>query len=155
MKLLVEARPEGPTLAAMTADVERMMKEMGLREADFSNLCAEVKFPQDSKPQAPCQVINFSGTYRPILTDATPDNVCRLSIRLERFGDFWFGKFGISDPLKGHQAIACSKKVLAYSTFTRVVSKACQIGCLPSESRATWHRRAGWSNLLPEVTWEV
>lgn len=153
MQLLFDAKPEGPTLAAITADVERMMKEMGLREADFFSLCSEVRFLEDSEPQEPCQVINFCGVYRPIFSDETPDNVCRLKIRLERFGDFWFGSFEITDPLKEHQAIAKSKRDLAYSAFIKIFTKACLIGSLPCESRAVWHRRAGWRDLLSGVAY--
>jgi hypothetical protein len=151
MELLFEARPKGPTLAEMTADVERIMNEMGLREADFSSLCAEVKFLEDSEPQEPCQVVNFYGVYRPIFSDETLDNMCRLEMRLERFGDFWFGSFTITDPLKEHKAIAKSKRDLAYSAFAKVFNKACRIGSLPCESRATWHCRPGWFDLLPRV----
>lgn len=154
MNLIVESRPEGPTLARMTSDLKEMMNRMGLREADFLNLSAEISFPEGMEPEKPCQVIRIYGVYRPIYSDATPDNACRLEVNLERFGDFWFGGFAIIDPLK-NGVIAKSKRDLAYTAFTQIISKACQIGCLPSESRATWHRRAGWSDLLAEVACEA
>lgn len=153
MQLLFDAKQEGPTLAAITADVERMMKEMGLREADFFSLSAEVKFLENSEPQEPCQVISFYGVYRPILSDETSDNMCRLEIKLKRFGDFWFGSFTITDPLKEHQAIAKSKRDFAYSAFIKILAKACRIGSLPCESRAIWYRRSGWRDLLSGVSY--
>lgn len=152
MKIKVQTGPGRQPLPEVDDLVEEKLKAMGMNEPDFSVIQVLVAWPEnDGRPETPCQQISVEAVYRARYSDDQPGNTCWIMIELERFGDFWFGRFRIYDPRQGRQKIAWSVKDLGFGEFARIMAKACQLGCLPAENRLTWWKRAGWRDLLPLV----
>jgi hypothetical protein len=153
MKLLLELRENRHPSEEKIKELYRLVREMGLKETNFRELRVRLIYPHknaEGSPEVPSEKIVFQGKYREIYGGDTAENVCILSVVLQKVGGKLFGLLQIADPLRPGKFIALTEE-MSYGKFLKILDKAQDIGALHQDIRAVWFKYNGWRELLGKV----